>query len=276
MYGIIGLGWLGWPLAQYWAAEGLPVWGTHTQPERFHPNVSPLIQQAQLRLDSDAGDILPPCPEQVQYWVINIPPRLRAGATDYPAQMARLVTWMYDRRTILPPYVILISSTSVYPDVSTHVSEVDAIPNPEDENLLLQAEYLMQQAFGNQLTILRCGGLMGYERIPGKYYRGKKDLPGADVPVNYVHRDDVVQIIHQIIQQKHWGDVFNVVAPQHPTRQAVISQSIADCGWEEAQFNDTKILPHKVVLADKLQTKLGYKFLYPDPLHFSYTPSLAS
>ena len=51
-------------------------------------------------------------------------------------------------------------------------------------------------------TVIRFGGLIGYDRMPGKFLTGKKDLPNGDAPVNLIHRDDCVQIIYQIIKNE--------------------------------------------------------------------------
>ncbi|GAB3178384.1 hypothetical protein GCM10027291_43790 [Telluribacter humicola] len=112
---------------------------------------------------------------------------------------------------------------------------------------------------------------MGYDRIPGKYVRGKKNLTTAGVPVNYVHRDDVVSIIAHLINNKEKSSLYNVVAPQHPTRKMVYEASCRQFGWELPTFLESESNePYKKVLGDKLTAQTGYSYLSPDPLDFFY------
>jgi nucleoside-diphosphate-sugar epimerase len=123
-----------------------------------------------------------------------------------------------------------------------------------------------------RVTVLRCGGLMGYDRIPGKYVRGKKDLTTGEVPVNYVHRDDVIGIIEQLLPVLLPDETFNVVAPLHPVRREVYNASCAEFGWELPTYaSGTTKEPFKVVGAGKIVAHLNYKFKYPDPLSFYYS-----
>ncbi len=113
---------------------------------------------------------------------------------------------------------------------------------------------------------------MGYDRMAGKYVAGKKELTNADTPVNFVHRDDVVRIIYEVIRQEKWNELFNVVAPQHPTRREVYLKNVQDFGYEAPTFAPASTDSFKVVKSDKLEKDLGYSFIFPDPLQFTYEP----
>lgn len=65
-------------------------------------------------------------------------------------------------------HVIYVSSTSVYPEVSRTVVEADVMsPEQAAAPALLRAEGFVQKLEPDRaVTILRCGGLMGYDRIP--------------------------------------------------------------------------------------------------------------
>ena len=69
-------------------------------------------------------------------------------------------------------------------------------------------------------TIIRCGGLIGGERHPGKFLSGRTNLDGGNQPVNLIHLDDVVGFVKFVITQKLQQEVFNLVAPSHPSRRA--------------------------------------------------------
>ena len=50
------------------------------------------------------------------------------------------------------------------------------------------------------LTILRMGGLMGVDRIPGVYFSGKEQVVGH-TRVNFIHQVDAAGIIVWAINQ---------------------------------------------------------------------------
>ncbi len=93
----------------------------------------------------------------------------------------------------------------------------------------------------------------------------------GDVPVNYIHRDDVVGIISALLASDQSGGVYNVVAPQHPPRRSVYESSCNQFGWEVPTFAEPEQPePFKIVSSDKLTALLNYTFHYPDPLGFYY------
>ena len=112
---------------------------------------------------------------------------------------------------------------------------------------------------------------MGYNRIPGRYVAGKTGLMTGSIPVNYVHRDDVIGVVEGIIKQGLWNRTFNVVAPLHPSRQEVYLQNAAAFNLIPAQFAASSPQPFKIVSSDRLVHELAYTFQYPDPLQFLYT-----
>jgi len=159
--------------------------------------------------------------------------------------------------------VILLSSTSVYPQVRGVVEEEDTkkIINP---TLMLEGERLVQKRYANVL-ILRLGGLMGYNRVAGKYTSGK--IKDYDAPVNYIHRDDVINIIKLCIEKEVKSQVFNVVAPNHPRQSEIYTKNSEAFNWESTKFNSLE-LKGKMVSSSKLIKFLSYTFLKENPLYF--------
>jgi len=144
--------------------------------------------------------------------------------------------------------VIFLSSTSFY-DGKERVVKGEELIKTLDENVL----------------ILRLSGLMGYNRIAGKYTAGQTKV--HDARVNYVHRDDVVQIIKLCIEREVVKNIFNVTAPLHPKQSEIYTKNAKDFGWENTCFESTEVLG-KVVSPEKLVNYLGYAFLKPNPLEF--------
>ncbi len=111
---------------------------------------------------------------------------------------------------------------------------------------------------------------MGYDRVPGKYFIGKKDLNTGSIPVNFVHRDDVIGIIYEVIRQDKWNEIFNVVAPEHPVRKDIYISNAQDFGWAAPSFLEGTTPDYKIVSSNKVIRELNYRFIYPNPLTFKY------
>ena len=153
--------------------------------------------------------------------------------------------------------IILMSSISVYREFDKEVDEEVHITHMGRQK---EAEELLQSLKENVL-ILRLGGLMGGDRISGKW---KSVSTFSDGPVNYIHKDDVINIVKFLIQKNIQKGLFNCVAPEHPLRSHVHSKNAKAFNLQLGKFEG---LTHRVVQGKKLK-KLGYKFLYPNPLNF--------
>ncbi len=271
---IIGCGWLGQPLAVRLLAEGYLVKGSTTSPEKL-PALKHLGIEAYVASLSPEphGEHWPELLD-VHFLIVDIPPRVSKQGGDFHPQQIGFLTDLIKKASVLK--IIYVSTTSVYPEVNRIVTETDVLePSQSVAAELLQAEksMLVLGSTGREVTVLRCGGLMGYDRIPGKYVRGKKKMTTGDIPVNYVHRDDVVGVISAMLASGESGGVYNVVAPQHPTRRSVYESSCHQFGWEAPTFKDPEApKPYKVVSSDKISALLDYRFRYPNPLDFYYQP----
>jgi len=140
--------------------------------------------------------------------------------------------------------VILLSSISYY----------------DNKALVVEGEALVEKLCIHRV-VLRLGGLMGYDRVAGKYTAGKT-LP-FDTGTNYVHRDDVVGIIESVIFKNITSTVFDVVAPIQSTKKQVFEQNTKAYGFEQTQFLDV-YKEGKVLSPDSLCDTLGYVFKYED------------
>ena len=153
---------------------------------------------------------------------------------------------------------ILMSSISVYREFDITVDESSVITQ---KALQKEAEELMQNLCGD-LLILRLGGLMGYDRVAGRW---KKVSTFSDGEVNYIHRDDVIGITKKMIENGVQRGVYNLVAPQHPLRSEVHKVNSEKFGFILGTFEGTT---SRVVSSDKIIKELNYNFLYPNPLEF--------
>lgn len=209
---------------------------------------------------------------ETELLIIDIPPKTNAEGQDYHPQQIEALTNEIRRHSI--GHCIYISSTSVYQDAASgpeRMEEDVQDPDTSGQPAIRQAEQLLQAIPDLKLSILRCGGLMGYDRIPGKYFAGQKDLSTGSIPVNYIHRDDVIKVVLEVLQKDYWNQVLNVVAPQHPSRKEVYLQNAARFGFDPPTFAEHQTREaYKVVSCQKLLQELKYEFIYPDPMQFFY------
>lgn len=267
---VLGCGWLGLPLAATLVRAGYRVKGSTTSADKSSLLTTKGIDAYTIRLEPQPeGDELSSFLAS-DALIITVPPRAsQMGEAFYPQQIQHLAEAL--RQSAQLPYTILISSTSIYPETNGEAREGDVTrPDQSAAPALVEGEERIRQL--RNTTILRCGGLMGYDRIPGKYVAGKQDLTTGRVPVNYLHRDDAIGTLQTLLLHPQPGEVFNAVAPLHPTREEVYRKSCEDFGYALPTFAEpTGPTPFKVISNEKLMTALPYTFQYTDPLQFFYS-----
>lgn len=263
---ILGCGWLGLPLAESLVSKGFTVKGSTTSPDKVSDLKVVGVQPFLLKLESElSGENINDF-FKTDLLFINIPPGLRVNSPDHYFRQLESLIKAVNASPIQK--IIFISTTSVYANLNREVAEVDA----DEEHPLYKAEQFILQSFENKrVAFLRCGGLMGYERIPAKYFAGKKGLTTGNIRVNYVHRDDVIGIVEMIIEKEIYGETFNVVAPEHPIRKEVYEKACREYNYEMPEFVTPKE-PHdfKIISPKKLLDFIDYKFKYANPLDFYY------
>lgn len=260
--GILGCGWLGLPLGTSLVKAGHTVLGSVRNETKSAPleavDIVPFVVNCSPDFlgDTDFFD--------VDVLVISLPPRAAAfGDTHHPEQIKSVLATLTSRG--FNPKIIYLSSTSVYPETSSVFTENSPVLPTHP---LVQAEALVR-TWPHGAWVLRLAGLMGYDRIAAKYFLGKTITTGA-VPVNYLHRDDAVGIITKIIENPSAPTLFNIVAPQHPTRKEVYEYDARTFGWEVPQFAIPEVPhPERIISCERLVRIFELSvFRYPDPLLF--------
>lgn len=254
---ILGCGWLGMPLARHLVDLGFLVSGSTTQPKKLGEITSVGANAFMVDL-TDPGtyddgffdtDVL----------VITVPP-FREREAFYLAwsQLAHYIGKHPIRQ------IIMISSTSVYPDLNRVVTEKDADIHASTRHgvSLLETENILHDVVGHKLTVLRFGGLFGVNRHPVFYLAGRENLPGGHHPVNLIHLEDCIGIIETVINQKIVGTRLNACHPQHPTRRKYYSEMAQNLGLPIPTFTDDK-MGFKEVSSELLIALTGYQFRRP-------------
>ena len=264
---ILGCGWLGLPLAKKLIEKGHSVNGSTTSENKLsileNVGINPFLVTLESESVSESiNDFL----NNSEILIIDIPPKLRgsnADSSDYSRKIfvekiENLIPFI-EKSTIKK--VLFISSTSVYGDENEIITE-ETNPNPETESgkQLLLTETLLQKNQNFETTILRFGGLIGEDRHPVKFLAGKENIENPDAPVNLIHQKDCISIIEEIINQSKWNDVFNAVAPFHPTRKEYYTQKAEQQNLILPKFSPEKSNIKKVISSDRVINSLGYQF----------------
>lgn len=265
---ILGCGWLGFPLARRLLENGFSVRGSSRDSIRLSDlekeGIEPFEVDTEKSLDRE---------ELTPFWssdtlLINIPPGRRKGDVlqRHPEEIAAILN---RAETGGVQKIFFVSSTSVYDSGPGIKHETDLYAG-EATRSSGQALRLIEQRLRSdsrfKWTIVRPGGLYGYDRHPANYLAGKRDLSGGTRPVNLIHRDDLIRAIERLLDTGITGEDFNVVSDKHPTREAFYQAMARIHGLDEPRFSPEKSnRGGKKISNQKLKQTLDFEFLYPDP-----------
>lgn len=263
--GVLGCGWLGFPLAQSLIQKNYEVHGTSTSPHKLEllKNAginSYLVSLSASKIEGEIQDFL----SRIDTLIINIPPRLRGASKESFFDKMRL---LYEAiKSSAVSRIIFISSTAVYGDASGDVTEeTPTMPTTESGKHLVQAEELFQADDSIRTTIIRFGGLIGPKRNPATMLSGRTGLQNGDDPINLIHLEDCIHMITTILEKGYWGELFNGVYPHHPAKRDFYTGQAQKLGiappiyLEDSDKNPGKIIVSKNFLdkTHSLNTPIG-------------------
>ncbi|MCI2229626.1 dTDP-glucose 4,6-dehydratase [Polaribacter sp. MSW13] len=158
--------------------------------------------------------------------------------------------------------VIFISSTSVYGSLNKVMTEEDEVLNTP----LTEIENLFRVNTFFETTIIRFAGLFGDERHPSSWFKNKRKIPQPKGFVNLIHKEDCIEIIHEIIDQNCWNQTFNACSNHHPTRREFYTIAKLSNDLELPEFEENEMYKWKIISSKKVQDVLGYTFIHDDML----------
>ncbi|HCA7249447.1 TPA: SDR family oxidoreductase [Escherichia coli] len=241
---IVGLGWLGMPLAMSLSARGWQVTGSKTTQDG--------VEAARM--------------SGIDSYLLRMEPELVCDSDDLDALMdadALVITLPAHRI----PRIIFTSSTSVYGDAQGTVKETTPRnPVTNSGRVLEELEDWLHNLPGTSVDILRLAGLVGPGRHPGRFFAGKT-APDGEHGVNLVHLEDVIGAITLLLQAPKGGHIYNICAPAHPARNVFYPQMARLLGLEPPQFrNSLDSGKGKIIDGSRICNELGFEYQYPDPL----------
>lgn len=245
---ILGCGWLGFALAMDLKQKGYEVNGSTTSTPKIKQLKEAGIRPFLVDISSINSDVRGFLAAEVLIIVIT------SKNIDHYRRLIEIIENSELKK------VLFISSTSVYPNSNGIVTE----SSPTLLSPLVEIEDLFLSNPNFQSTVIRFGGLFGYDRKPGNFIRSKEMVDNPEAYINFIHRDDCIAIIEQIILQNAWGEVFNACSDSHPKRRDFYRQEARKVGIQSLVFNEKAKNDYKLISSEKLKRKLAYSFKYSE------------
>ena len=230
---ILGFGWLGIPLGIHLKKLGYHVIGT-TRSEEKKDELHKLGLATIIWDSRKCKEVFEfrSFFENIDYCILNIPPGKLEEISQYALFLTQAISFFPSSTKF-----IFVSTTSVYPDTISYVSEESFIWDENaTTNAISFAEKTLHTILGNSLTIIRMAGLIGPNRHPAKFFAGRKTIPNGLDKVNLIHQVDSIQIIQKILEKQRWGEIYNACSSEHPTRSEYYTFSCSKFGFELPDF----------------------------------------
>ncbi|MFV8797736.1 SDR family oxidoreductase [Yersinia sp. LJYL362] len=264
---IIGLGWLGMPLAQSLVRRGVQVVGSKTTPDGVEAARMSGINCYQLQLTPelicDPDDL-----EQLMTadaLVITLP---ASRTTDGGTQYFQAVQMVVDSALAFSvPRIIFTSSTSVYGEIGGRIKESSPLqPVTTAGKTLAELELWLHKLPNTSVDILRLAGLVGTDRHPGRFLAGKTNVKGGGQGVNLVHQEDVISAIELLLNLPRGGHIYNLCAPVHPRKRDFYPECARALQLTPPEFapEEAEEAPREID-GSKICSELGFEYQYPDP-----------
>ena len=248
---IIGCGWLGTSLTEVLLNGGDEVIATTTRIEKKSALEQKGIKTIILNVNSQISTEIIDFSEIV---VLSVPPFNKSNPTYYGDALENLVQQFPSKTKFL-----FLSSTGIYPQKNGIYTEEYDFKIEEQNNSLFQAEKKLSEALESRLTILRLGGLFGEGRHPIYQLSGRENLANPQGKINFVGKNDVISILKKTVQQNKFGELFNVVFPEHPTRENYYTLKAKELNLLPPSFNFSPGIIREIPSV-KVQNVLNYKF----------------
>ena len=253
---ILGAGWMGFPLGVRLKKLGYSVNASTTEKEKISQfndaGFKSFIIKCPIQFNSEFSQ------EEAQQFfdtdilVITVPfKRSLVDPNDYKVQISSILDQLnHTRKT----KIIFTSSTAIYPNTNGKVTEATPHDTTNPRSVVLyEVEQLCMAHPHHKSTAIRFAGLIGPDRIPGRFFAGKKNIPNPTAPVNLIELESCLDIIQVIIEKNLWGEIFNGVGSEHPKRKDYYTQQAEKYGFDLPQFEDENSHPFKWVCNNKLR-----------------------
>ncbi|MCL7989112.1 NAD-binding protein [Sphingobacterium sp. lm-10] len=256
---ILGCGWVGEAFALLAVARGQEITVTVTSEEKAQRLRDQGVEALVHNFDQSAALALE---EQHFDYVLNSIPASKKNEILFVKNRFQNVAKLLGNLAYQKH--IYLSSIGIYPEQSQSFDESFS-DEAQMSDILLLAEKIVGPL--PNTIVYRLGGLFGQQRIFAKYFQDKVCQSGEQ-SANFIHLDDVVQLLWLGFTQPLSQPVYNVVCLHHPKKEAVIRASAAKYGYGLPSAFADGASYDKVVSGDQIVRELNYSFVYPSPLDF--------
>lgn len=225
--GIIGLGWLGTPLAERLVDEGFTVWGTTRDKNNLRfgqlPSTISLVEW-----NSGDWSTLEKRLAKTNILIVTLPP------SSFEGKSVEILDQLFQN---LPTNirVIYTSSIGAYAEKTGEITEDSQL---DEGHKVVQTENLLRRYCANW-SILRLGGLIGDKRHP-VHFLTKKVNDNPESWVQLITRKDCVEIIYRLVKEKKENYLLNLVNPSLITRKEYYTKVAQDLQIDLPRFLDNQ------------------------------------
>lgn len=253
---ILGCGWVGEDVAVHYLKNNWEVYVTCTSLEKKDYLSSLGFNAAVVNFDIESN--IPEFSDTYDYVLNSVPASSRNSVAEISKRFQHVREYL---NTIRFQKQIYLSSIGIYPDQDA-VFDEDYSGNLNERLLVAEQHIILSSS-----TIYRLGGLFGKNRIFAKYFANRVCTTG-DQPSNFIHVDDVVGLIVKGFETDLNDSIYNLVAPEHPSKKDVILASARKYGFEEPSDFIPQNSFQKIVNGSKIVGELSYAFKFTSPLEF--------
>jgi len=265
---IVGLGWLGMPLALSLTAAGMQVTGSKTTQDGVEAarmcGIASYLLELTPELICEADDLAALL--SVDALVMTLPAsRTASGGENYLLAVQQVVD---SALAFGVSRIIFTSSTSIYGErPGSTAEESELAPVSVAGRTLKELESWLHNLPRTSVDILRLAGLVGPGRHPGRFLAGKDGVGKGAQGVNLVHLEDVIAAIRLLLLQPKGGRVYNLCAPGHPAREQFYPTVARQLGLAPPTFSQDGSTEQggKTIDGSRICAELGFRYRYPDP-----------
>lgn len=257
---VLGCGWVGEELVKRHVRLGDRIWATTTNEEKRRRLLDDGVEAITHDFDAEQ-ELLISHQVHFDFVVVSVPATRRLSVEEVKQRFGRIREALsgldYGK-------MLFLSSVGIYPDLTGRYDESYSERSLMDANLY--AAEIRLQKLPNTI-VFRLGGLFGKDRIFAKYFQNRVCQTGEQL-ANFVHLDDVLNLMEKVSNIDIPLGVYNVVAPVHPTKKEVILASAKRYHFDVPSRFESKNDFKKYVTSEKIINLLNYDFKYPSPLGF--------
>lgn len=266
---IIGCGYVGCAIAQYWQQNPhLIVTATTTTPERVS-QLQKLADKVVVTQGNDLEKLINILANQ-DFVLLSVGAK---GADLYESAYLNtaktLVSALQQNSTV--KQVVYTSSYSVYGDRNGEWVDEETPSQPKSRNgeILKQTEDILLSASSEQLgvCVLRLGGIYGpgrelvkiFSRVPGTTRPGD----GSDI-TNWIHLDDIVGAI-EFVRQQPLSGIYNLVDDAHLPSKSLFYNLFTQHNLPQVMWDDTvrSNRPYNATVSNQKIKQAGYHLIHP-------------